>query len=304
MTQSPLHLQVLEANATRSLPPQPERPPMAGWIAVAVSLSLAAGALAFFGLIRLQGGYAAIDEERVAAAGHMFEQAQASAHHLLESQAAVIANDGRIRATLATPDIDAATLRDLLDDVRSSSGAGLLALLTPEGVVRAASGDQALEGIDLSSASVVARLLKGEDAAGGTWTYAKSAMNVGAARVRLGPLLAGVLLIGNPVPAETFTRIESALAVHGALVIGQDVAVKSQRGPTPERVRAMLGEGADPDYAHVVRDLSAGSAARVLWVVPHHLAAPSFFGVAIALFGLMGLTGVASIALLWYAWKW
>lgn len=277
---------------------------MTGWIVVALSLSLAAGALAFFGLIRLRGGYNAIDHERLAAASHMFDQAQASAHHLLESQAAVIANDGRIRATLATPDIDAATLRDLLDDVRASSGAGLLAILAPEGVVRAASGDQALEGMDLSSAQVVARLLNGDDAAGGTWTYGKSAMNVGAARVRLGPLLAGVLLIGHTIPAETFTTIESAVAVHGALVIGQDVAVRSQHAPDAERVRAVLGGASDSTYAHATRDLSVGSAARILWLVPTHLAAPSFFGVAIALFALMGLTGVASIALLWYAWKW
>lgn len=303
MTQSPLHLQVLEANATRTVTPEPAPSASKGWIAVAVALTVAAGAFAFFGVVRLRAGYQTIDDARLVAAEHMFQQSQDSAHHLLESQAAVIANDGRVRATLATPGIDAATLRDLLDDVRASSGAGLLALLTPAGVVTAASGEQKLEGIDLSTSEVVKRLLGGEDMAGGSWTYGTSAMNIGAARVRLGPRLAGVLLVGNAVPAETFTAIEAALSVHGALVIGREVSAASASAPPSPVVARLLANSTDADYAFIVRDLAAGAAARVVWLVPHHVVAPDFFGVVIALIGLMALTGVASIALLWYAWR-
>ena len=81
------------------------------------------------------------------------EGAQASFADLLDnlrkqtlSQARMLVDDTRVRATVITPSFDEATVRDVLEDLRSASQATGLAVLDSGGKPLAVSGIAALEG--------------------------------------------------------------------------------------------------------------------------------------------------------------
>ena len=78
-----------------------------------------------------RGFLSALDEQLLGQAGASLEQLLARQRDQLVAEVKVLADDNRIRATVLAPKFDEATVQDVLEDLRKSSGATLLAVVDP-----------------------------------------------------------------------------------------------------------------------------------------------------------------------------
>ena len=104
-----------------------------------VVLALVAGAswTADRQLRRLLSG---LDEQLLGQASASLEHLLARQREQLVSEVKVLADDNRIRSTVLAPKFDEATVQDILEDLRKSSGATLLAVVDAAGKVTAVAG--------------------------------------------------------------------------------------------------------------------------------------------------------------------
>jgi hypothetical protein len=95
------------------------------------------------------------------------------------SEARLMADDARIRSTLATPDIDRGTIQDVLEDLREAGAFTGVAVFDVRGRAVASVGPKELADVDLS----VTRLAAGE---GKLWSLGDALLLVAQAPVQLG----------------------------------------------------------------------------------------------------------------------
>jgi hypothetical protein len=304
-TQNPLQVQVAEATAHRTLPPIRRRPDKLPAIVVLLVVSVLAPLSVVFAhrsLVQQADAPAALAVE---AAQRVFARETLLTERSLQAQAGVVADDARIRAALATPDIDAATLSDLLGDLKTNTTGTILAILSQEGVVRAAVGDAELQGLDLASSRIVQACVGAEGgAASSVWTYNSAVMHVGAAQVRLGPVRAGMLLIARPIVADDFAGLGTALGVHGAMAVGDRAVLHGGTGPSLSAIQAALRAGtAVPGFVTKVAQVPSAPTVRTVWMAEGGSFA-RFLTTYLVLIGLAGLACAVGVLLLWYVWRW
>ncbi len=304
-TQNPLQVQVAEATAHRTLPPVRRRPDKLP----AIILSMATLAMVSAGLFVAHRGLVEQADRpasvAVAAAQRVFARENNLTQRSLQSQAAVVADDARIRAALATPEIDAATLIDLLGDLKTNTTGTILAILSQEGVVRAAVGDAELQGLDLAGTRIVQACVGADNgAASAVWTYNSAVMHVGAAQVRLGPVRAGMLLIAEPIVADDFAGLESALGVYGAMVVGDRAVLQGSGGPSLTAIQTALRAGNPVEgFVMKVAPIPSAPTVRTVWMAKGGDIG-RFQSVYLVLIGLAGLACAGCMLLLWYVWRW
>jgi hypothetical protein len=244
----------------------------AGLAAVALAGGLAWTSHRALGLL-----HDSLDGAALAAAGASFDQALERQRAQVTASVAVLAGDTRVRAPMVAPTFDEATVRDLLDDLKTTSGAALLAVLDPSGKVRAVTGVVALHELELGSSPVVKTARERPNA--DVWSFPDRVLVMGVAPVRAADRTVALLAIGYEIGGPVLAGVKQALGVEGGLVIGERVAASSTTDPAllgTLRTAAALPEQRDhlldtprPLVARVTRASPAASAAKVVWLVSH-----------------------------------
>jgi hypothetical protein len=258
--------------------PGPAAAPGHGAIVIGiVVLGLIAGA-AWAGDRQLRQFLTDLDEQALGQAGASLEQLLARQRDQLVAEVKVLADDNRIRATVLAPKFDEATVQDILEDLRKSSGATLLAVVDSAGKVQAVAGAAGLRDVNLGASPAV----KGgfERPTSAVWTLPDQVQVVGLAPIRSGDQAPALLVKGLPLGRSQLATVAQSLGVAGALFIGERVAAGSSDAPeTDESLRAAarladgteaLSAGGRSYLVRLARTGDGATAARLAWLVPHH----------------------------------
>lgn len=251
--------------------------PSAAWLAGLALLALAA-ALAFASSKQLRAFMSDLDSQSLDRAGALLDRTIEQQKADLLSEVRILSEDTRVRTTVMTPEFNQATVRDVLEDLRRSSGSAVMAVLDVKGKVRAVAGSDSLRGMDLGASPLIARAL--ESSVSHVWTFPEQVLVISLAPVLSGGQVAALLLVGQELGAATLGSIEKSVGVAGAVVIQEKVAASSSTSAgLAGAVQAALAlpEGQNhvvhTDREYVVRLVSTGQSAgsgRVVWAIPMH----------------------------------
>ena len=104
---------------------------------------------------RLNDFLSSLDDEILVQATRGLDHLLKRQRDQLVGEVTVLADDNRIRSTVLAATFDVATVQDVIDDLRKSSGATLLAVIDGNGKVQVVSGASALRDGDLGASSAV-----------------------------------------------------------------------------------------------------------------------------------------------------
>lgn len=203
-------------------------PPVA---TVAAVVGLVAAAAWF--LVGRQVARDAAERERAAAVErgvNLVTLVRHLAQERVENSARRLSEDTRLKAALATPDIDRTTLLDLLGELHQLDPAQVFAVLTPAGRVRAVLGAPELDGVDLASSAAVTDALARPGAALGAWVAGQRILEVAVASVRVGGAPVGLVLTGVRLVDDDLHLAAQGAGVHVGLLLGDQVAWTSAPG--------------------------------------------------------------------------
>jgi hypothetical protein len=295
--------------AAPSAGPAPRR-----WSTLLVGLILLGLAVAgsWFSQRILERFLSQLDADAVQTARKVFERTLDEQRAQVLSQVGVLAEDTRIRSTVMMANPDEATMRDVLKDLMSTSGAGLLAILDVNGKVRAVTGVEGLRDVDLGSSAVVKAAVQRPSAY--IWTFPQQVLAVGVAPIRSHEQVYAFLVMGFEAAKTSLVAIKTTLGVSAAVLLGDKiVAAGTDDVAALEAVRAAgAGEG-DKDlavrggdrafFARINRVNESVATAKVAWVVPQQHQAERVYplklaiwtpAVAAALILILALTLVVS----------
>jgi hypothetical protein len=188
-------------------------------MALSVLAVVLAGAWGLLASTTHDRGLDRLDELQIQRANDTWTVATSNALTSLAEEVKVLVDDARVREPLATPNMDDATLIDVLEELKISSGASLVGILTPAGVVRVVAGNDSMRGLDLGASS----LMKGSGT--GTWVFPDRMVGVALAPVRLGDTLVAHLMFGRDFAKRTLELVEKSTGAIGAVVFQQNVVV-------------------------------------------------------------------------------
>jgi hypothetical protein len=227
---------------------------------------------------RLKGFLSTLDELALGQASRTLQSVLDRQREQLVSEVTVLADDNRIRATVLAPTFDENTVRDVLEDLRKSSGASLLAVLDSNGKVRAVSGAGGLSEVNLGSSTAVKAAFTKPTS--DIWTLPDQVQVIGLAPIRSGDQTPALLVKGLPLGKSQLATVEATMGVFGAVFIGEKMAISS--GAPPELVAAFqaagrvaegtvpIADGQRQFLARIGRTGDAATSARVAWLVPYH----------------------------------
>lgn len=247
-------------------------------IAVGVVVLAALGAATFAAHRELGAFLSALDDETLGQATRTLDRLLERQRDQLAAETTVLADDNRIRATVLAPTFDEATVQDVLEDLRKSSGATLLAVLDGNGRVQTVTGTGALREADLgASPSVKAAFSR---ATSDLWTLPDQVQVIGLAPIRSGDQTPALLVKGLPLGKSQLATVEATLGVMGAVFVGDKITAASTQGAELDevfRAASQLSDGtarietARGSYlARVAHTGRAATSARVAWLVPFH----------------------------------
>jgi hypothetical protein len=220
-----------------------------------------------------------LDGDGLMAAKKMFDRSLEQQRNQVLSQVAVLAEDNRIRATVIMPNPDEGTIRDVLDDLMKTSGAGLLAVLDVQGKVRSVIGIEGLREVGLGSSAVVKAAA--EQPAAYIWTFPKQVLAIGVAPVRSRGEIYAYLVMGFEAAKPALAAIKESLGVTAAALIGDNVVASSSDDPSlaptfrtagnnEEDMNTIVTSGDQDFQSRVSRVSKSVAAAKVVWLVPRH----------------------------------
>jgi len=218
-----------------------------------------------------------LDDEALAQASRTLEELVNRQREQLVAEVKVLADDNRIRTTVLAPKFDEATVQDVLEDLRKSSGATLLAVLDGSGRVQAVSGAVGLRQVDLSASAAVKGAF--QHPTSDIWTLPDQVQVIGLAPIRSGDQTPALLVKGLALAGSQLATVETALGVSGAVFIGDRIASSSSQNAALDeafRSAGRLADGSDElavgGRSYRVKIGRAGegaTAARLAWLVPH-----------------------------------
>src|SRR5262245_17550049 len=188
-----------------------------------------------------------LDEQLLGQAGASLEHLLARQRDQLVAEVKVLADDNRIRATVLAPKFDEATVQDILEDLRKSSGATLLAVVDAAGKVIAVAGAVGLREVNLGASPAVKSGF--DHPTSDVWTLPDQVQVVGVAPIRSGDQTPALLVKGLSLGRTQLATVGSSLGVTGALFIGDRVAARSSdAGDLEEALRAAgrMVDGTEP----------------------------------------------------------
>lgn len=149
----------------------------------------------------------------------------------LRAQCRVLAEDPRLKTTLAIEGIDEATVSDILRDLRQLQRSGFLMVVTPDGRVFAQAGADELRGLDLSGSSVIQAAKASSESVVGSWVIARQLMDLGAMPVRSDNIVIAYLVVGQAIDKDTITALATSTGVATAIGLGNEIVVASTDEP-------------------------------------------------------------------------
>lgn len=195
---SRLEFQVVKSASSRDIALKVEKPSAWPWVqaAVAGALAIICGVLAFQSMSVEPTGDPE-NLEHLASAGANLALGGISAEQaLLAGQCAVLAEDPRIKSTLGTEGIDAASIADILTDINKTAATHLSAILSQDGRVVASAGEAVVEGMDLRSSSIFTTAKAGHPSAD-SWIIGNRLFDVAGVPVLAGERPIAFLLLGR-----------------------------------------------------------------------------------------------------------
>lgn len=283
MAKTSLELIAVPTSARTPHPQLQQTKSSIGPIAVsAVALALA-GAWGWYGSSVYDQGLTKLDELQLERASGALRIATEEAQRAVEAEVRTLSDDARVREPLATPGIDDATLADVLADLKSSTGASIVALLTPAGSVRVVDGADSMKKLDLSSSSLMNPGDKG--VASAKWLLPDRMAAVAVAPIRLGSNVAAHLLVGRDLGGSALALVKASTGVFGAVFV-QDKVVAT----TIEKESAALNEASRMEgdrtvsidggrYVGRVERIDSARGGKISWIIPrHHGSATMSFG--------------------------
>jgi hypothetical protein len=192
----------------------------------------------------------------------------------LTSEVAVLSEDARVRAMVLTPTFDRATALDLLEDLKATSGASMVAILDNAGTVRAVAGAREMDQLNLSQSSLVRNALERPSAQLSALGGRVGVLS--AAPVRLDNQVRALFMMGFAIEDALLQGIQRALGSTGALFVGDEMVASANRDPEMER--ALRSAAALPPGGYrIVQDTyvacsgplqASAVATTVAWLVP------------------------------------
>ena len=280
-----------------------------GWVSAGLALMVISAAVS----LRMQFEIAEVfDREDVRAleqSQRTFDAVMARELVRLRSQVAVLAEDARVRSTVATREFDETSVADVLADLKKSTGADVLAILDVTGRVRAATGADEVLNQDLGTSSLIKAGLAGP--ATSLWTFSENLRLVGVAPIQFGDQVLAVLMIGFNLDPATLADIGAVPGAFGGAFVGEVLAASSSADAQTRALLIAAGcratrsqEWKRDEQTLVVqsfRPRQTAGAARIVWGIPkHHLAGRmtllrwfSWTPTLLVGLGLLLLTGLA-----------
>ena len=203
------------------------------WLAVLVivlGVGLASG-WTFVAREQLAQSVVAETSDHLIAARKAFDALRVQTQTNLAASCRVLVEDPRLKATLATEGMDAATVADILQDLAKLRGSGFLLILSPAGRVFAQAGASELDGLDLSASSVVKAARDADDTTVGSWVLAGKVMDLGIKSIRYGDSLVAYLVVGQPVDEAMLASVNAQSGVAIASALANKVGIASSKDP-------------------------------------------------------------------------
>ena len=191
-----------------------------------------------------------------------FDAARARSLAGLQAVCRLLAEDPRLKATLATADIDAATVDDILDDLGALRGGGFFMVLSPDARVFAEAGAEALRGLDLSGSSLVQRAAREPGAVQGAWTLGGTVTDLAVTAIRYGDHLVAYLVVGQALDGAELASLARQCDCEVASALGDTIAASSTAAAAGQGGAVVARMAAEPG-AWRGRVLAAGGAPHV-----------------------------------------
>lgn len=255
--------------------------------------------------------------ERLERTTVVFEDLQAYRQEQLRAQVKVTAEEPRVKAVVATDEIEHETVLDVAHELVRAIGSDLFIMTDGEGMLLADTADPEAFGHDLTGMPLVARSLA-EGQASGIWTDDEGIFQMQAQRIAFGETVVGNLVVGYRVDDEfaatVFRHTGSSTAI---IVDGQPIAVATDELGAGEPLLATATlpasnelEEFDVDghrFIGLVRPLPGYDGERDVRYVVYRsldsaLAASHEIGEVLYMVGLAGF-GLAVVIALWIAWR-
>ena len=203
----------------------------------------------------------------------LIEQWRSGVQARVTADAQMLAQDPRLQSTLATSNVDDATILDILQDLQKLNPQALFAVLSPAGRVRVVLGAPKMQGVDLSSSAVVKAALAQDNAALGSWMVDDRVVEVAVIGVKAGDRVVALLAIGNRIDDSSLVTIAASTGTFLALLVDDrpvwtsiDLALSNWLSPAAERVEV---KGVTPPARFVALGAPyRDSAIPLVWVVP------------------------------------
>ena len=215
------------------LSPQPARAPSRlPVLAAIVVLAVSAGAVwTIVARQQLQSSIAREVSQHLGVARRAFDALRAQTQENLTAHCRLLVEDPRLKSTLATEGMDAATVADILQDLAKLRRTGFLLVLTPDGRVFAQAGASELENLDLSASSVVKKAHETDDASVGSWVLAGKVMDLSIKSIRYGETLVAYLVVGQAVDEALLASVAEQTDVAIASALANKIALSSSKDP-------------------------------------------------------------------------
>lgn len=212
-------------------------------VAAPLAFAVAALVIAVGWFVLARQGVASAEEARREASLARARGLMTYQRDLVSSQLKVasqlLAEDPRLKTTLATEGIDEGTIVDVLTDLRRQSGLDLVAVLSPLARLQAVLGADEYRGLDLSTSKVVQQADATEGAAAGVWVAGDRVLNVAVIALRFSRRLVGYLVVGSAIDGRTVSEISELAGAGVAVVVDDRVALVS-----PQELRPALTQAA------------------------------------------------------------
>lgn len=178
--------------------------------------------------------------EHLQLAHKAFAQARTRSQADLQGYCRILVEDPRLKSTLATEGIDAATVADILSDLGKLRGSGFLMVLSPEGRVFAEAGATELRGMDLSDSGVVKKAQGAVEAVVGSWVLSGKVMDLSIMAIRFGDDILAYLVVGQSVDEKVLQQVAEQTGVDVASSLANTVVLSSSSDGTISSVLARV----------------------------------------------------------------
>lgn len=156
----------------------------------------------------------------------VFEELQGYRASLFKSQVAVIADEPRLKATVATPGVDAQTIREVAVDHQRTVRADLFLVVDSAGKVLVDVADPSATGTSMAQAEIVAKTLEKRDSSG-IWVRNDKVHQVQARRLEFGSDVVGAIVVGYVIDDRVADTVYNQTASSVVVSLDETVVARS-----------------------------------------------------------------------------